>query len=472
MSDLSRSSLKLFLANVGGVVLGFAGIAYFAQELNPDQLGVYFLFQALLYSIDTVADFGVRGAVEKRISEGETTSRVLGSAVVMKAGLLSVPILAIVLLRGVVNGYVGSPIAIPLVAAMVLHETNQLLIRTISGQHRVGETALIDFVQRAVGIGTGAYLLLRGFGALGPVYGFLLGEVAAILLGAARVDAAVSRPTRDQVQSLFDYSRYNVVSSVGGYLYNWVDVLLIGAILSSGAVGVYEVAWRVSSVVLLLSSAVATTIFPEMSSMSAADETERIEGLITRSLVPSLYFVIPSFVGATILAPEILTYLFGVEYAAASLVLAVLMADKVTEGIQLVIGRALLAIDRPNLAARATVIGIVLNVVLNLVLIWQFGLLGAAVATFLASLVTDSLHLLYLSRFVEVRFPKRELGWLTGSALLMGALLLGIKSFVPIDSFAQLLGLVGVGALVYVCVAALSSSMRSQYRHALHAIRG
>lgn len=82
--NLAQSSLKIFAANAASTVIGFLGLTFFARELRPHQLNVFFLFQALLEVIGIPADFGIGGAVNKRISEGKPNDEIFSTALLLK----------------------------------------------------------------------------------------------------------------------------------------------------------------------------------------------------------------------------------------------------------------------------------------------------------------------------------------------------------------------------------------------------
>ena len=447
--NLTRSSFKLFVSKAGGALVVFVGITVFARELSAGQLGVFFLFQTLLYILTIPADLGIRGGVEKRLSEGLDSGGLLASAIVLKTALLAIVTGGIVLARGAINGYVGTDIAGLLIVALVLWEVAELYIYTVRGELRVGETALLEFGRQAVWIGLGAVLVFAGFGAYGIIYGLIGGAAVVSVWSYHRADTSVGRPSMGHARSLFDYSKYHFVSSIGGRVYEWMDVAVIGFFLTTSFVGVYEVAWQVTLLVLMVSYAIATTIFPQISQWNADAETERIESIVSRAIGVSLALSIPAFVGAAVFAEEILTVVFGAEYAIAGGVLVLLMGEKVFQSANDVFWRSLNAIDQPRLAARATVITIAINLVLNVALVPTHGIVGAAVATTAAAVVNTLLHGIYLARFLEVRVPYRLVGLCIAGSALMGAVLAGVRSVVPVDSLPVLVAEIGLGVLFY-----------------------
>nr|WP_244880104.1 polysaccharide biosynthesis C-terminal domain-containing protein [Natrinema pellirubrum] len=62
------------------------------------------------------------------------------------------------------------------------------------------------------------------------------------------------------------------------------------------------------------------------------------------------------------------------------------------------------------MAAYATIASISLNLLLNIVLIWEFGIVGAAIATTISFAANTTLHIYYLNRFIDINLPLKEVG--------------------------------------------------------------
>lgn len=468
--NLSRSSLRLFSANIANAGVQFGGIVYFARELGATQMGVFFLFQVVLGLLAIPADFGLRGAVQKRISEGQARGKFLSSAIAIKFVPIAVIISGVLLVQSSIDSYIGATVAVSLVVALLLREASMLSIAVLSGELRVGETAVLKVTKNITWVLVGLALIEAGFEAEALIYGLIAGMGVVALWGWHKVSISPEVPSFSHVSSLFDYSKYSVISSVGAYAYSWTDVAIIGLFLTQGAVGAYEIAWRVSAVSILFSEALASTIFPQVSEWEAEDAHGRIERLITRTIAPSLFFVIPAFFGALLFSKEILSLVFGEEYAIAAVVLVLLMGDKVFQAIQLVIGKSLQAINKPDLAARAAIASLGVNVVLNVIFVLQFGILGAAFATVIASLLNDFLHLVYLRRFISIRFPHREITECLLASGVMTTVLYGVLITYKIQALPELISVILFGILVYSGAILLMPNLRLRVFEALDRI--
>ncbi|WP_436344073.1 oligosaccharide flippase family protein [Natronorubrum sp. FCH18a] len=460
--NLSQSALRIFFAKSAGAVLFFLGITFFARELGPSQIGIFFLFQTVLGLTTIAADIGIRGGLEKRLSQGLDPSETLGSAILIK--LIAIVLMSggILAVRDPLNQYLGGDFAGYLALALVLREAADVFIQTLRGELRVGETAVIEFSRHFVWVVVSAVLILADFGVIGLVYGLIIGEVVALCWSVVKVETSVGRPSRDYAVSLFSYAKYYFVSSLGGKVYQWMDVAIIGLFLTYADVGMYEIAWQVTLLVLLASNAISTTLFPQLSQWDAENATDRIERVVSQAVGVTLFVSIPALLGAVVLGNDILQLVFGPEYAAASLVLFVLMVEKVFQSVNDVLGGALQALNYPNLSARAMSVAIALNIVLNVVLVLSIGLIGAAIATTTAAIVHTLLQGYYLSTIISFRVPYRLLSLCVLTSVLMAGALLISQAIVPVYSVPLLLSQLLFGIFVYVLLAVAFPTLREQ----------
>lgn len=459
--DIARSTLYVYVANLGAAMASAAGLVYFSRALGASRIGIFFLFQALLQLLVIPADFGLRGAVEKRISEGRHAAGVLGTAIGLKTVLLGCVVFCIGVFEEPVNTYLGAPLSTPLAVGLVLQEAGKLLIRVLKGELRVAETAILKFARRIVGLGTGVVFVAFGLGVRGVVYGFLIGLATIVILGAWKVTTSVGRPSVPMAKSLLQYSRYNFITSVNGFVFNWVDITLIGLFLTQAHVGAYEVSWRVMALVLLLSKTLAQSMFPQISEWSNDGTTDRIERLLGTALTPSLFLILPAFFGTALFGKEILQLVFGQEFGLGATAFVLLMGYAVVRGFGVIYGRALDAMDHVNHSATASVVSMLTNVVLNVVLISSFGLAGAAAATVLAALVDVSLKRRYLARYLSVEVPTVELAWCLVASVAMTGCLFAVRSVLGVGTLPKLVTVIALGVVVYGILVLLIRPLRT-----------
>lgn len=450
--NLGHSTFRLFLSKGGNAILYFLGIAYFSRHLTPNEMGSFFLFLAVLGLVSIPADFGIKGALEKRLSEGSHPEKTLGSALAFKAVTLALVAVIILAVRAQIDRYIGTQLASLLILALVVREFSFAYRYALRGQLRVAETAIIKFGVRFIWMGLGAVLVSVGFGAQGPVIGLIVGMAVGLLWAYSKLNVGIAKPSLTHVRSLVAFSKYNTVTSVGGRFYQWVDIAIIGFLLTQHHVSAYEFAWQITLLVLMLSKSISLSIFPQISQWDAEAATQNIEATVSKAIGVVLFISVPAIVGAEIYGADLLRLAFGAEYTFAATVLVVLMVEKLIQSFNDIVEASVRAIDRPDLAAKATVISVGLNLILNPILILSVGLVGAAIATAVTGFVNTALHYRYLSRFISIDIPFRLVGWYVLTSCVMGGLLLGIRYLVPVTGLLTLVAEIGLGIVIYTVV--------------------
>lgn len=460
--DLGRATSKLLVSKTGNALLAFGGVVLFARWLGPEAFGTYFLFVALLGLISIPADLGVRGALEKRLSEGSNRPAILGSALAFKLVTLSLVSLAVLAASDPIDAYLGEELALLLVAALVVKEFAMFYVQAVRGEMRVGATASIQFARRFVWATLGAALVATGHGLYGLIAALICGRLVEFAWAFWRCDTGVGRPSMDRVRSLFSFSKYQTINAVGGRIYQWLDLVVVGYFLLPSDVGAYEVAWQVTLVVLLVSRSIGVALFPQISRWNTESSLREIEVTVTRALEFALFVSFPAIVGALLYSREVLHYLYGPAYAVAALVVVVLMVERLFQSFNTILFETLRGIDRPDLAAKATVFAVGLNLVLNPILVVWIGLVGAAIATCVVWAGSAVLSKLYLSRHVAFEVPYRIFGWYTVAALVMAVMLYAVKSFFPVTGIVVLFAQVALGAAVYLGVSVAIPAVRTR----------
>ncbi|SEP31102.1 Membrane protein involved in the export of O-antigen and teichoic acid [Halorientalis persicus] len=463
----------MFVARAFKAAFGFLAVIIFSRKLGASPLGTYYPFLALLGIVGLPADLGIGEATNKRLSEGTKKSSYLGAALVLKTPIVLIVGILVLIFEQYVNQFLGADLALLFVVTLFVKMAGGFSMAVLRGELRVGETAILEVIRPLSWLVVGYLFYLKGYGVRGLIYGYLFGSLLMAIIGWWKVSIPIGRPTIKHAKSILEYAQFSAVSSIGGFFYSWIDVavmtmfVVVGTGVTRGDVGAYENAWRLALVVMLVGKSIAITLFPQLSRWDAEDATDRIESAIPSALLPSLLLVIPAFVGTLILSEDLLRVLYGPEFTVAWLALIVLAAGKIPQSLHILLSQALNGIDRPDLAAVAAVISAILNLVFNVVLIWQFGLVGAAIATTLAFAVNTLLHAYFLNKFVDIHLPVREAGWSIVASGVMGVCVYTLHSLVAIESIYSLLGVVLVGGVVYGAVVLMYEPIRSEAQRVL-----
>jgi len=249
--------------------------------------------------------------------------------------------------------------------------------------------------------------------------GYVIGGIIVGVIGLYWVSTRPTRPGRRHFRSLFNYAKYSWLGGLKGRTFNDIDILILGVFVPTSLVGVYAVAWSLAKFLTLFARAIRQTLFPEISFKSVQETEQAAAGLVEDSLAYTGLIAIPGFVGGTILAERILR-LYGPEFVQGAVVLGLLIFAVVIHSYQKQLLNALNAIDRPDIAFRINAIFIALNAGLNVILIQQYGIEGAAIASILSVLVILVLTHRALARILDFSVPIGEISRQISAAIVMG----------------------------------------------------
>lgn len=448
---IGQTSFVVFVSKLVGSVLGFAATLYFARTLGATVLGHYAIVLAVVAWLALGGQLGISSAVVKRISEGDEPSAHFTAGMIIVAVLGLVLTIGVLALHNVVNAYVGERVA-PFIAVLLLISLSSALVNAaLKGERLVHISGLLMPVQTGIRSVVQIGLVLAGFRLAGMLVGYAIGALLAIFLGAAFLTVEVTRPRRHHFQSLFDFAKFSWLSGLKSRSFNDVDIVVLGALVSSTLVGVYSVVWSIATFLTLFDSAVSSTLFPELSRAEASANHDRIAGLITDSLAYGGLIAIPGLFGGVVLADRLLR-LYGDQFTQGTAVLGLLILASLIYGYQKQLMNTLNALDHPDIAFRINIVFIVTNAILNVVLILWIGWVGAAIATVLSACVGLVLSYRSLRQLVDFEVPVGELSRQFVTALLMAGLVAGGRYILEIHvshNALIVLSLTIFGAAVY-----------------------
>lgn len=454
--QLGQTSIIYFLSNLLASAIGFVATLYIARNIGAEPLGIYNVGIAVVGWLSIVGRIGFTGAISKRISEGNEQAEYTAAGILLISSLFVIVATGVLLFRSHVNQYVGYSVAVFIVLILFASLAYGIVSSLLTGYHLVHFNGILSTV-RTAGRGTIQIVAVAaGLGAAGLFWGHLAGLLLVIVIGlyiVRRKVSSIQRPEKRHFQSLFDFAKFSWLGNLQSRMFNYTDVLVLGLFVSSSLIGIYSIAWNVSQFLILFSGALSSTLFPEMSKLSAQQDQQAAADIVEQSLAYGGLFLIPGVFGGGILGERILQ-VYGPEFTQGATILLVLIIANLLMGYQNQLLNALNAIDRPDLSFRVNAAFVTTNILLNLTLIYIYGWIGAAVATGGSAMISLVLSYNYLSKIISFELPGIEILRQVSSAVIMsivvysGLFLENSYRIVRHNAITVLL-LVGVGAAVY-----------------------
>lgn len=380
---------------LGFAVMRLAGLGekvLIAQLFDPSRYGEVILAISLLSMVTVVGSLGLQTGVVRHLSRHDTKTDQLRvvTASVRLTGVASAVFAIILFLSADViatrifnNAQMASLLRIVAVG-VPLAVLGQLGASIARGMKDARSKTLIENISfplsRILLIG-GAIAL--GFGTIGIAWAYISGYALMALLGAAYVYVVFGIPNESDVEytNLLRFSLPLLFANSMSFINSSLDTILIGTFLASDQVGIYGAAYPLGRLVFIAPSIMGVIFTPVISDLQASDKMQEIRKVY---VIIARWIVVLTLPGAILLViePEIfLRSIFGTEYVAGSTALVILTLGfffHVGLGIN---GGTLKMLGQSDFFLFSTVVNALINIGLNIWLIPQIGILGAAVAT-------------------------------------------------------------------------------------------
>jgi len=459
---LGQTSIIYLVSKIAGSVLGFVATIYFARLLGEETLGHYGITLALVSWLGILGSVGFGQAIVKRMSEGNEPEAYLTAGLLIKAILLVTVSIGVFAFRDEVNTYIGASVATFVVLILLAKLFSSLVSSTLKGYHLVHIYAPLSTAKEGVRSVVMITLVYFGWELSGMLLGYVTGTVVVSLAGILIIKPELTLPKVRHFKRLFDFAKFSWLGSMRKKTFSDVDILVLGAFVSAGLTGVYVVAYSLAKFLDLFGSALQTTLFPELSKLSAAGETSMIRTLTNDALTYAGLFLIPGIIGSAILGDRLMR-VYGPGFEIGAQVLTILLVGILAYSYNKQLLNTLNAIDRPDLAFRSNIVFILTNVMLNIILIYTYGWIGAAVATAVSAFIGFMFSFYYTKAHIKFSVPYREMTLQWAAALGMGIVIyaargVGELSWLAAYNTPFIVSLVGLGSLVYFTILLMISS--------------
>ncbi len=178
------------------------------------------------------------------------------------------------------------------------------------------------------------------------------------------------------------------MATIFSVIYFKIDTVMIFYMLISGdsAVGWYNAAYKLIDGLNFIPTLFNVAMFPAMSLLYLRNK-KYLNLVFEKSVYYLLLLAIPIGFSVTLLAERVILFFYTTEYANSILALQILIWAEVFVFVNYFIGFLLNSIDRQKLFTTTIFIGLIFNVILNLLLIPIYGIYGAAFATLLTEIL-------------------------------------------------------------------------------------
>lgn len=243
--------------------------------------------------------------------------------------------------------------------------------------------------------------LVSGTGLRGLAIAFVAARAAALALSAWMAHAKLGgigmgfdrAVSRDLQMRALPLGLFLVVLN----LYSYVDGVMLGAMRTDVETGLYAGAYRIYEGMSYIPSIIYAVLMPRLSELFVSDRAAH-RRLARRGLTGAAGLAIVMGAVAYLVATPLVVWILGAAFAPAVGPFRILCVGLVLVFAIWVVHAITISVNRERLLVKTAIIGLAVNVGLDLYVIPRMGATGAALATVVGELVSLGVLLLGLRR--------------------------------------------------------------------------
>lgn len=391
LSKLLSSASLIFLGTLVSSASGLFERAIIGRILSPNGYGE---FSIALAVFTLGATFGAAGFTQgvprfmARFDNPRDTRGAWITGLAMSLGLSAVISLALL---------IGAPLFVPhlfesdtsyllfsiFAVAIPVHVCFRIGIGAIRGEENTRYKVLTeDLLYPLIRIALITVLLLIGVGLAATGFGYLVALLIVTLLIYISLNQLISLRGKFNLHTrkMTRFSAPLILSTVMTVLLTRTDTIMLGYFRASSEVGIYSAAYPLAGAIAIVLGAFGYLYLPMASRLDRNEDGS--VGRVYQVTTKWLYLIaFPGFVTLIAFPHEILSIVFGGEYAIGGTALVILAIGTFTNA---AVGRnreTLSALGATNFILLSNVIAFAFNFIANLLLIPSHGIIGAAIAS-------------------------------------------------------------------------------------------
>lgn len=204
------------------------------------------------------------------------------------------------------------------------------------------------------------------------------------------------------VRQLIDFGKYAVSTNLSVILYKNMDKMMLGGMISTASVAIYDLAIRITNLMEIPTFSAAAVVFPQSAREMVNKGKDGVKKMYEQSVGAILALLIPIILFVEIFPEFIILIIAGENYLSAVplLRITILFGLFLPFGSQM--GTVLESIGKPNINFYCTLFGFILNIIFNFLFIKWMGVMGAAYGTLTTYAITFIATQIILYKILKV----------------------------------------------------------------------
>jgi len=403
---IAKNTVWLSISNIGGRIIKAAIIIYAARVLGAAGYGIFSYAVTLAGFFTFFVDPGISSVLIREGAKATPEERqsLFSTTFIMKAFFTVVSVIVILFVAPYFSTLPGAKALLPFVALIIIFDSTRGFFSALFDAEEKMQWDAAAFLAANISIVVFGFIFLKIAATptsftIAYVAGTAIGMLVATWLLRDRFGNILSGASPKRMVAILKTAWPFAVTGALGILLTNTDILIISWMRNAADVGIYSAAIRVVQVLYVIPVIIQSSTLPIFARLAKRDPV-KFRYAFERIIFLIFLISIPLSLGGIILGSGIMRFVFGAGYIAGGLAFSILMFTLSFDYAGTIISNGIFAYDHQKSLIISSVIGGVGNVVFDLLFIPHWGMVGSAIATLIAQILSNS-YLWYTMRKIN-----------------------------------------------------------------------
>jgi O-antigen/teichoic acid export membrane protein len=393
-------------ASIGTIIsMGFHFVSFMilTRALEKHDLGIYVLILALVQLVSLLSGLGLEISIVKFIAGDESARKEVLFPVCLMKSILLIAAACLFYAGGSITVEIfGQEIAdyfliIPVI--FISAGMRDLFYNILQGLNYFRKYAFAQILSAALRVGLILLIIVTNkLTLLNLIYIELITTAGAALFQAFMIPFKnlLHFPGWDTYKSLLNFSFPLYMNNVLTFVYDRVNIFIIGAFLNTASIALYDVAGRIPDAFKKIYQSFIVVYYPNISKLFSQNNKKGAIRLMNKSLAFSS--VILAFISLVsfFFGKEIITLLFSDAYKESAFAFSLLMFNFYLRALSNLLGYTLVSAGYSSVPVKVNIVSSIISVGGSILLIPLIGYIGAVyslLAMNISSVILFNYHL-------------------------------------------------------------------------------
>lgn len=405
IQNIIKGTSATTLGTISSMGLNFVSLFFITRHLPVSDFGIYALVIAISGLLNLISGLGLEISVVKYISEGsDLRNKILKPALVLKTtGIVIISLLFLLFYKFYPTGGINNvwDFNLFILALFIIGTFREFFYRVLQGLNR-----FVSYTSVQISSAVTRILLLfiliyfNNLTLLNLLYVEIVTASMAVTIQCILIPFRKywEGHIKDSYRQILKFSAPLYANNIITFAYERVGLFTIGIFLTASSVAIFDLSTRLPNAFQSLVTSFTIVFFPNIAHLFTLPDKKDAEKLINNSLYV-ITLVLTFIISIVFLwRNELIILFFSEKYIEAALPMALMMLAILLRCQSNILGLSIVSAGYSKIPMKVNFVSMTVGILSNILLVWQFGYMGAVFAAIILNLVSFLQYHFYIKK--------------------------------------------------------------------------